>query len=150
MERDDDIVRGLGFVALYAAYVEESIDVIMERLSKVEEITDSERKLPISKKIKWCKRVLCSFESKELEELVNLLSETKKLLEKRNEIVHGRIYSGNERSDTLKSGRSSIPERDVTADELYDLADQLLEMQAAIPNRAFHATMRALAGRNNA
>lgn len=34
MKRDNDIVRALGFVALYAAYVEESVDVVVERLSK--------------------------------------------------------------------------------------------------------------------
>ena len=35
MNRDNDIARALGFVALYAAYVEESVDVVMERLSLV-------------------------------------------------------------------------------------------------------------------
>ena len=145
MNRDNDIVRALGFVALYAAYVEESVDVVMERLALVKEITDKERRWPISRKIDWCIQVLESLKSKELDQLITLLNETKDALENRNEVIHGRIYAGNERSDNLKSGRSGIPEREVTADELYDLAENLLQLQAAVPNINSFATMRAIA-----
>ncbi|WP_126452347.1 hypothetical protein [Sulfuriflexus mobilis] len=144
MKRDDDIVRALGFVALYAAYVEEGVDVVMERLALIKEITDKERKWPISRKINWCIDVLESLESDELEQLVNLLGETKEFLERRNEVIHGRIYAGNERSENLKSGRPGVPEREVTADELYDLAEDLFERQAAVPNINMFATLRAI------
>lgn len=150
MNRDDDIVRALGFVALYAAYVEESVDVVMERLALVKEITDKERRWPTSRKIDWCIEVLKSLESDELSRLISLLGETKDVLEKRNEAIHGRIYAGNERSDNLKSGRPGIPEREVTADELYDLAEELFELQAAVPNINSFATMRAIAENNSA
>ncbi len=150
MERDDDIVRALGFVALYAAYVEESVDVVMERLALVKEITDTERKWPISRKINWCIEVLESLRSEELDQLITLLGETKDTLEQRNEVIHGRIYAGNDRSDNLKSGRPEIPEREVTTDELYDLAEELFELQAAVPNINSFATMRAIAENNSA
>ena len=145
MERDGDIVRALGFVALYAAYVEESVDVVMERLSLVDEITDKQRRWPISSKIDWCKDILTSLNSDELRELISVLDQTKEVLEKRNEVIHGRIYAGNERSDNLKSGRPGVLEREVTADELYDLAENLLEVQAAVPNINSFATLRAIA-----
>lgn len=150
MERDNDIVKGLGFVALYAAYVEESVDVVMERLSLVKEITDKERRWPTSRKIDWCITILESLKNEELNDLINLLNDTKDLLERRNEAIHGRIYAGNERSDNLKSGRPGVPEREVTADELYDLAEELFELQAAVPNINLFATMRAIAENNSA
>lgn len=150
MKRDDDIVKALGFVALYAAYVEESVDVVMERLANVSAITDRERRWPISRKINWCIDVLKSLESTELEQLINLLGETKDILEMRNEVIHGRIYAGNERSDNLKSGRPGIPEREVNADELYNLAEELSKLQAAVPNIKLFATMRAIANNNSA
>jgi len=150
MKRDDDIVRALGLLALYAAYVEEGVDVVMERLALVKEITDKERKWPISRKIDWCIDVLESLKSDELEQLINLLRETKDFLERRNEVIHGRIYAGNERSDNLKSGRPGIPEREVTADELYNLAEELFELQASVPNINVFATMRAIAENNGA
>ena len=150
MERDNNIVRALGFVALYAAYVEESVDVVMERLSLVNEISDKERRWPISRKIEWCIEVLGTLKSDELNELINLLTETKNNLEKRNEVIHGRIYAGNDRSDNLKSGRPGVPEREVTSDELYDLTEELLALQAAVPNINSFATMIAIAENNSA
>lgn len=149
MKRDNDIVRGLGFVALYAAYVEEGVDVVMERLALVREITDKERKWPASRKINWCIEVLKSLESDELAQLINLLNVTKSTLERRNEVIHGRIYAGNERSDSLRSGRPGTPEREVTADELYDLAEELFELQATVPNINSFATLRAIEGNNS-
>jgi len=150
MNRDNDIVRALGFVALYAAYVEEGVDVVMERLGLVKKITDKERKWPISRKINWCIDVIEALKNSELAQLVSLLSETKRILEERNEVIHGRIYAGNERSDNLKSGRPGVPEREVTADELYDLAEELFKLQAAVPNINMFATMRAIAENNSA
>ena len=144
MQRDADIVKALGFVALYAAYVEESIDVVMERLSAENKVTDQQRKLPTSQKIDWCLSVLKSFESDELDDLTALLKDAANLLERRNEVIHGRIYGDNDRSDNLKSGRVGVPDREVTADELYDLAEDLFELQAAIPAVNFFATVRAI------
>lgn len=150
MNRDGDIVRALGFVALYAAYVEESVDVVMERLALVKELTGKESRWPTSRKIDWCIEVLESLESDELNRLIILLGETKDVLAKRNEAIHGRIYAGNERSDNLQSGRPGTPEREVTADELYDLAVELFELQASVPNINSFATMRAIAENNSA
>lgn len=149
MKRDNDSIKALGFVALYAGYVEESVDVVMELLSLIEEITDKERRWPISSKIKWCVKILKSLKSDELKQLINLLGETKDILERRNEVIHGRIYPGNDRSDILKSGRPGIPDREVTAEELYDLAEDLLSFQAAVPNINSFATMRAIANHEN-
>lgn len=50
-------------------------------------------------------------------------------LGKRNEVIHGRFYAGNDRSDNLKSGGPGVPDRQVTPDELYDLAELLFELQ---------------------
>ena len=150
MNRDNDIVRGLGFVALYAAYLEESIDQVMERLSLIKEVTDKERKFPTSQKITWCTTALRSLDSGELDDLIGSLGEATVLLEKRNEVIHGRIYAGNDRSSGLKSGRPGVPNRDVTSDELYDLAEEIFDVQAVVPNLKYFATMRAIAAKINA
>jgi hypothetical protein len=60
MQRDADIVKALGFVALYAAYVEESIDVVMELLSAKKEVTDRKRRLPTSNMSAFAARFLPS------------------------------------------------------------------------------------------
>ncbi len=144
MKRENDIVKALGFVALYAAYVEESVGVVVERLSLAKAVTDKEGKWQTSRKIDWCKKTLKSLQSEELNGLTELLDDTKNMLEKRNEVIHGRIYAGYERSDILKSGRLGVAEREVTADELYDLAEELYELHAVLPNSYCFATRRAI------
>lgn len=151
MIRNNDIVKALGYVALYAAYVEESVDSVMERLSLVKTVTEKERKLPTSIKIDWCVKELISLNSDgNLDQLVSLLKNTKESLKQRNDVIHGRIYSGDDRSDNLKSGRSGVPDRDVTADELYDLAEELFNLQAAVPNIDYFASVRAIMEKANA
>ena len=134
MKRDDDIVRALGFVVLYAAYVEESVDEVMKRLSLVNRITDKEKRFPISQKINWCIKTIKSLGKDNFNDLIGLLGEAKDRLEARNEVIHGRIYASTDRSENLKSGRNGIPDREVTAEELYDLAENFANLQAVIPN----------------
>ena len=145
MQRDDDIVRALGFVALYSAYVEESVDLVMHRLSSVKEVTNEERKWSTTRKIKWCIKAIESLDSIELTDLISLLKETKDALEKRHEALHGRIYPGNERNEILESSRPGVAPREVTAGELYALAEELFSLQASIPHFYIFATMRAIA-----
>jgi hypothetical protein len=144
MIRDSDIVKALGYVALYAAYVEESVDVVMERLVLVSELNNNARRWSISQKVNWCIETLESLHDEGLGQLISLLYETNDAFRQRNEIIHGRIYAGNERSDILKSGRAGVHERAVTANELYDLAEKLFSLQAAVPNVNYFATFKAI------
>lgn len=144
MNRDNDIIKALGYVALYSAYLEEGIDIVMQRLSAVKSMEACDHKLPTSKKIKWCKSTLSSMKSDELNDLIGLLEVSKNLLEERNEVIHGRIYASNDRGDILKSGRGNIDDREVTANELYDLAEEIFEVQAAVPNIYYFETIRSI------
>ena len=51
LEADGDIVRGLGFVALYAAYLEEQIENLRLMLATVEQVADRETRWPIGRRI---------------------------------------------------------------------------------------------------
>ena len=150
MNRDNDIIKALGYVALYSAYLEEGIDIVMQRLSSIKNIKKSDHKLPTSQKIKWCKSVLSSLQNDELNDLINLLEDSKALLEERNEVIHGRIYANNDRSEILKSGRKNIEDREVTASELYDLAEEIFKVQAAVPNIYYFETMKSISKFKNA
>lgn len=123
IENDDDIIRGLGFVTLYSAYCEEQIDNLLFMLNVIEEFTEREQRWPISGKIKKAKSIIKNFAFEGREELVANIDAAKTAFEARNELVHGRIYGGFDRIDTLKSGRPNTPDRVVEAGELYDLAN---------------------------
>lgn len=132
IQNDNDIVRGLGFVALYSAYCEEQVDNLLFMLNEIEEFTESEQRWPISRKIKKAKSVSNKFDFENRKDLISILDAAKDAFEKRNELVHGRIYGGFDRVDTLKSGRPNTPDRAVEAEELYNLANYFEDLRGEI------------------
>lgn len=144
---DGDIVRGLGFVALYSAYLEEQIDDLLFMLSAVEKFTEEEQRWPVSRKIKKAKQVAAKFEFEGRDDLVAVLDEAKDAFEERNKIVHGRIYGNFDRPDTLKSGRPNVPDREVASTELYELANHFSDLQGEVYRPMIFKIPRALAGK---
>ncbi|MFH1955257.1 MAG: hypothetical protein ABIL06_27025 [Pseudomonadota bacterium] len=145
IQNDDDIIRGLGFVALYSAYLEEQVDSLLFMLRVVEEFTDEEQRWPVSRKIKKAKAVARKFEFEGRDELIENLDLAKEAFEERNKIVHGRIYANFDRPDTLRSGRPNTPDRLIEADELYDLANHFSDLQGEIYRPMIFKIPRALA-----
>ena len=132
LHRDDDVVRGLGFVALYAAYLEEQVDNLLFMLQSIGPVPESEQRWPTSRKIEKAKRLVRRLVFEDRDALLTNLGASKKLLDCRNEVIHGRIYANFDRPDTLKSGRLNTPDRIIKPDELYDLADNLAEARLAL------------------
>ena len=132
LEDDGDIVRGLGFVALYSAYLEEQIDNLLLLLNPVEEYGEDKRRWKISRKIKHVKPILGALEFEGRDDLIADLCTCKELFEDRNRFVHGRMYGNYDRPDTLKSGRPNIPDTEVNSAELYKLANECNDFIAAI------------------
>ncbi len=131
-ENDGDIVRGLGFVTLYSAYLEEQIDDLLFLLSSIEEIDEKKQRLQISRKIEHAKQLIRSLETSEFDELIDDLEYCTELFERRNEVVHGRVYANFNRPDALRSGRPNVPERKIESSELYDLANECDSMRRQI------------------
>jgi hypothetical protein len=129
---DNDTVRGLGFVTLYAAYLEEQIDNLLFMLNSVQPFTEQDQRMPISARIRRAKLAVAAINFEERDELLKNLDAAKQAFEERNEFVHGRIYANFDRPDTLKSGRRNIPEREVKPEELYSLANYLADLRLAI------------------
>ena len=144
---DDDIVRGLGFVALYAAYLEEQIDNLLFVLQPIEPFPETEQRWQTSRKIEKAKRLAATVQFQDQPALLANLDACRQLLDWRNELIHGRIYAGSDRPDTLKSGRPHVPDRQVEATELYALANNLSEARLAIYRPMILQIPNALAGR---
>mgnify|MGYP001617921767 CR=1 FL=1 len=132
LQNDDDVVRGLGFVALYAAYLEEQIDNLLFVLQPLEPFPESEQRWPTSRKIEKAKRLVAELVFEYRDALLADLDGSKQLLDWRNEVIHGRIYANFDRPDTLKSGRPNTPDRVVEPAELYELANNLAEARSAL------------------
>ena len=122
---DGDVIRGVGFVAIYAAYVEEALDSLLECLNRVKAVDDQLRRRQTSRKIREIKKRLQILDRDGFEELLNDIDQCVELLEARHEIIHGRIYGQTEGPDMLNPARPDKARRPVSSIELYELANQL-------------------------
>lgn len=124
---DGDIVRGLGFVTMYAAWVEEDVDDVLRLVSPIEPFDEEIQRWPISRKLRHAAKVIRVLKSGELAGLPEVLEGAVGLFERRNEFVHGRIYAGLDRADYIKGGRPKSPTKAITSAELYTLANEFWE-----------------------
>lgn len=140
---DGDVIKGLGFVALYTAYLEESVDECVDVLLAADpEPDDRMHRRPTSEKVRYSQRQLERLAPlpAELSQLPAVLAYVIELLEQRNQLVHGRIYAEYGAPDRLRSGRRGVPDREVTSAELYELANTIFEIRTPL----MHASMFAL------
>ena len=140
---DGDLIRGLGFVALYAAYLEDAVDECLTAVAVRDPESDPKLyRRPTSKKIEYIQQQLKRLEplSEELAKFPTILQAISGLLEERNLVIHGRVYDVPGVGDVRISGRPGIPEKPATSAELYVLANDLYS--ACDP--LFHASMFSL------
>jgi hypothetical protein len=123
---DGDIVRGLGFVTMYAAWVEEDVDDLLRMLEPIEPFDEKKQRWQISRKLEHAAMLIRALKSDELNGLPEALEGAVALFDRRNEFVHGRIYAGQDRTDYIKGGRPNSPTNAITSAELYALANQIL------------------------
>lgn len=147
LQNDDDVVRGLGFVALYAAYLEEQVDNLLFMLQPLDPFPESEQRWSTSRKIGKAERLVAGLAFGYRDSLLHDLDASRQLLEWRNEVIHGRIYANFDRPDALKSGRPNTPDRVVDAAELYELANNLAEARSALYTPMIFQIPRAIQGK---
>lgn len=146
---DGDIIKGLGFVVLYSAYLEEEIDEFFETIKKVagNDLSRAElREERAGEKIKLCIRVITAKQRDEMTPLLAALQESGSLLNLRHEYIHARIYSDSIYSHENTKNTRIVPptrkreriERKITSAELYDLANRMCTMNSHIMGQRLH------------
>jgi len=125
INNDGDEIRGLGFVALSAGYLEEQIDELLFMVQPLEPFPEAEQRWGVSRKIEKARRLIAALNFETRGDLLSDLARLPDLFEWRNEVIHGRVYGNFNRGNTLRSGRPNVPERDISAAELYELANAL-------------------------
>lgn len=147
LKDNSDIVKSLGYLALYAAYAEEAIDECISTLQRYQ--TDSPKnlsKFPTKQKINYIQeQINLKPVTQELQHFPSLLEHLIELFEERNKIIHGRIYGSLQgEADILRPGRPSGTEREITSGELIDLANQFFSALNPLNQAAFHSFHRYL------
>lgn len=145
VQDDGDIVRGLGFVSMYSAWVEEDVDDILRLLSSIQIFDERIQRFPISRKLERTAQIVESFESEELKELPMVLRSGLDLFEARNAVIHGRIHAGFDKKDYVQSGRPNVATRVVTSIELYELANEFMNYRGHLIGPQLFRLPRAVA-----
>jgi hypothetical protein len=131
---DGDLIRPLGLVTLHFAYAEGELDELLEALSVREPFDDAKRQWPVGQKLRHAQQLLRGFDASELAALDTALEEARVLFDRRNTIVHGRLYTGGR----LVSNRPNAPKR-ITPQELTELAELIFACKERIfANRCKH------------
>jgi hypothetical protein len=147
---DGDVIRGLGFVTLYAAYMEEAVDdcfrVLLAARAKPDERIWRQ---PTSAKLRYCRRRLDELApiTEELRQFADVLDYVGMLLERRHEYIHGRIYAQFNAPDQLSSGRRNVPDREIRSAELYELANAMWRIRSPLMSASMFALSRLIAAR---
>lgn len=125
---DGDLIRGLGYVALYSAYLEDAIETVFQEVLHVNgESRDEAGRLSSGQKLRHIEHSIKSWEglTEGLSRFVDVIAELRRLLEETDAAVHGRVYKDPQTGDVLKPARDGSPETPATSAELYELADTL-------------------------
>ena len=140
IQNDGDIIRGLGNVALYCAYLEEAIDWVLTALDTVGiYLPAGNEKWPASRKISFSRGQISHLtkSAPDMAALDQVLVKSTEIFD-RNDVVHGRLYGQTGRDDAdRKSGRLGVPDRNVDANELYELAVDADEVSSALVLKTF-------------
>ena len=145
LKDDGDIIKALGYVALYAAYAEEVIDECTSILSEPDKNKPKNLyRYPISKKIEYLKeRISLKPLNTELITFPALLDYVEDLFKSRNEIIHGRIYGNTQGTDDiLRSAKPTGADRGVNSAELYDLANCFFSTLAGFTHASYFSLRR--------
>ena len=133
MLRDDgDIVRALGFLTMNSAWVEEDVDELLRVLEPLQSFDAKIQRWPISRKLIHAKVLVSRLPESGIEDLAEDLEQGLDLFDRRNQIVHGRIYEGFDKVIYIQSGRADIPTQRISSAELYELAQSFDDYRSSL------------------
>ncbi len=131
IKNDGDLIRAVGYVAIYSAYVEEAIEEIITEMQRLDATIDEKIfRQQISQQIKFIKKWCLDHQllRGQLVGFDHFLDSLSILINQRNEIIHGRIYSVPGSNDVLKPARRARETKVADPAEVYKLANDLFEV----------------------
>ena len=145
LDDDGDLVKALGYVSMYSAWLEEDVDDLLRALHEIEPFDEATQRWPISRKLRHTATIVRRLSSDEVRSLPHDLEEASDLFERRNEVIHGRVYAGPDQRDYLQSGRPDVPTREITSAEVYQLANEIWGYRGAFTGPPIFRLPRAIA-----
>lgn len=150
MDRDDDLIRGVGYMVIQASHLEREMERICSWIGMGFSRPAHHETKRVSDKIKWCKSKIEEVESSKLDNLDKYLDKAMNFLEKRNKLVHGQIFFASDAPEKLIPSKPKDRERTILPSEVYDLAESMYELHQRILSENAFKLVDALKGRINA
>jgi hypothetical protein len=120
---DRDVVRALGYVTIHSTWVEEDVDELLRVLQPLRPFDEAIRQQPIVRRLAHAAGLVRQLDAPELFGLPEALDHARQLFERRDAVIHGRLYAGHDKVDYIQSGRPNVPPRPIDSSELYALAN---------------------------
>ncbi|WP_162932669.1 hypothetical protein [Solimonas sp. K1W22B-7] len=95
------------------------MDELLAALAGNQPLDDEQQQWPFGRKLKHAQGLALQLDTEVLAPLLETLTEARELFDRRNALVHGRLYSGGR----LVSNRRDVPEKRVSPEELGELSD---------------------------
>lgn len=150
MDRDEDLIRGVGYMVIQASHLEREIEELCCWFGLAFPRPKHHEAIRVSDKIKWCKQKIKDANDHTLESLDKALDKTVNLLEKRNKLVHGQIYFASNAPEKIISTKKGVHERELLASEVYDLAENIYELHQSLLGENAFKLVEALKDKINA
>lgn len=147
---DGDIVKAIGFVAIYSALLEDAIEILYDQVNTISPFKKNtsrirERIGSLLKKIESHMKSLPDAECKKINqiasELYNLLKEASLRVDERNSIIHSRISADNKGNVITENKNGITP---IQSKEIYELAESLLFLQGSFRSKQWDSIPRLL------
>lgn len=127
---EGDLVRPLGFVTLYSAYAEGELDELLSVLPSGEPYDNRKREWTIGRKLNYALKLVGRLQSPSLADLEAALKEAKVLFAQRNQLVHGRLFSGG-RLVSSRIGKGK-PDQLLSGDQIVRLAEDIFNWKERV------------------
>lgn len=141
-----DIIRAVGFVAIYGAYVEdriaELIDMAIGAIALRENIRlvsakDQARHLLAGLKTAYSNASDFHTKQQDLKRITDVLSEVEEYLKERHIVIHSTLTAQNGSDKIIRKNRRNKTEEEVSSKEVIDLANNLYSLQTGIDGLKF-------------
>ena len=135
---DGDIVRAIGFLAIYSAYLEDEMVKIVQMVdkfspfkNKIEQFRLADQARHLRKKLQKCFEEVSDYPAKDNDkQRVDILKDVERIAKERNEYLHSQYIS--ESAGIIQENRHQNTSYVITSADIYGLAEDIFQLQGSV------------------
>ncbi|HAU1249845.1 TPA: hypothetical protein F8R87_08495 [Legionella pneumophila] len=142
---DGDIIRGVGFVAVYSAYLEDEVVELIELTAHITSLRKNIHQLSLTDQAKHLRKVFKKLfeethdwigKKEEQTQTAHILKIVEKITSERNQTIHSQLISNQAGIITQKNRRLNTKNQIKSAD-VYNLANYIFDLTSEVRRLQF-------------